>query len=176
MYSGSSSAGWSTHTKTQKHHIFYLDEFTFRFNRRRSRSQGQALRPAGPSHPWPSIWSPTTARSIQTNRRCAHIIFWGYLSQPDTQKLFRILACREQCMHTALRKATARRVAMARGKTGSSFAGNHACHGKATIAMVLGRSALNVTKIGFASLTCSREDCGSDWTRTRGLPRDRPAF
>ncbi len=70
---------------SHKHLDYYLDEFTFRFNRRKSKSRGKLLsaRPAGGSRGSRDLQddcSPgyRTQENPQTTR------YWGYLSQPDT--------------------------------------------------------------------------------------------
>ena len=70
---------------SHKHLDYYLDEFTFRFNRRKSKSRGKLLsaRPAGGSRGSRDLQddcSPgyRTQENLQTTR------YWGYLSQPYT--------------------------------------------------------------------------------------------
>ncbi len=72
---------------SHKHLDYYLDEFTFRFNRRKSKSRGKLLsaRPAGGSRGSGDLQddcSPgyRTQENPQTTR------YWGYLSQPDTHQ------------------------------------------------------------------------------------------
>ena len=71
---------------SHKHLDYYLDEFTFRFNRRKSKSRGKLFyraRPAGGgrgSRDLQDDCSPgyRTQENPKTTR------YWGYLSQPDT--------------------------------------------------------------------------------------------
>ena len=56
---------------SQKHLDYYLDEFTLRFNRRRSKSRGK-LFSGLPSKQWQLIRTPMTALSIQLRPRANH--------------------------------------------------------------------------------------------------------
>ena len=70
---------------SHKHLDYYLDEFTFRFNRRKSKSRGKLLsaRPAGGSRGSGDLQDDCSpGYRTQENRQTTR--YWGYLSQPYT--------------------------------------------------------------------------------------------
>lgn len=66
---------------SQKHLDYYLDEFTFRFNRRRSKSRGKLFFRLA-QQAVARIPYPTTASSTRLAARPNHC--WGNLSDADT--------------------------------------------------------------------------------------------
>src|SRR5208283_307135 len=86
-----------------EHLDYYLDEFTFRFNRRNSRHRGKLffrlVQQAVAAEPttYRSIMGTAQARTPETTT-C-----WGYLSEVDTPNAVKMI--RSECLHYDLKEA-----------------------------------------------------------------------
>jgi hypothetical protein len=69
---------------SHKHLDYYLDEFTFRFNRRRSKSRGKLFFRLAQQAVAVRAGSPGSDSSPPSQGENETTICWGYLSEADT--------------------------------------------------------------------------------------------